>query len=282
MKTLLIDNYDSFTYNLFQLLSEANGEEPIVVRNDAMSWEELAASRDFDNIVISPGPGNPDREADFGVCADGDPRVRGAAARRLPRPPGPLLGLRRQGRPRAGSDARPAQRRHPRGRRHLRRAAARVPGRPLPLALRRGPAGGAGGDGLDQRRDPDGRRPPDQAAVGPAVPPRVDLDRARAGDAGPLPRPDDRALRAPRRRLGADRRRPCRARTAAAPTSSCGSSASTPPTTPSAPSTTSTAPASDAFWLDSSMLDGRARFSFMGDASGPLGSTSATTSTAAS
>ena len=69
MKTLLIDNYDSFTYNLFQLLSEANGEEPIVVRNDAMSWEELATSRDFDNIVISPGPGNPDREADFGVCA---------------------------------------------------------------------------------------------------------------------------------------------------------------------------------------------------------------------
>jgi para-aminobenzoate synthetase len=70
MKTLLIDNYDSFTYNLFQLLSEANGEEPIVVRNDEMGWEELAASRDFDNIVISPGPGNPDREGDFGVCAE--------------------------------------------------------------------------------------------------------------------------------------------------------------------------------------------------------------------
>jgi para-aminobenzoate synthetase len=70
MKTLLIDNYDSFTYNLFQLLSEANGEEPIVVRNDELSWAELAASRDFDNIVISPGPGNPDREADFGVCAE--------------------------------------------------------------------------------------------------------------------------------------------------------------------------------------------------------------------
>ena len=70
MKSLLIDNYDSFTYNLFQLLSEANGEEPIVVRNDEMSWDELAASRDFDNIVISPGPGNPEREADFGVCAE--------------------------------------------------------------------------------------------------------------------------------------------------------------------------------------------------------------------
>jgi para-aminobenzoate synthetase len=70
VKSLLIDNYDSFTYNLFQLLSEANGEEPIVVRNDQMGWEELAASRDFDNIVISPGPGNPEREADFGVCAE--------------------------------------------------------------------------------------------------------------------------------------------------------------------------------------------------------------------
>ncbi len=34
LKTLLIDNYDSFTYNLFQLLAEANGEEPLVVRND--------------------------------------------------------------------------------------------------------------------------------------------------------------------------------------------------------------------------------------------------------
>jgi len=70
VKTLLIDNYDSFTYNLFQLLSEANGEEPVVVRNDAMTWDELLANRDFDNIVISPGPGNPEREADFGVCAE--------------------------------------------------------------------------------------------------------------------------------------------------------------------------------------------------------------------
>ncbi len=70
MKTLLIDNYDSFTYNLFQLLSEANGEEPIVVRNDELSWAELAAGRDFDNVVVSPGPGNPDRESDFGVCAE--------------------------------------------------------------------------------------------------------------------------------------------------------------------------------------------------------------------
>jgi para-aminobenzoate synthetase len=67
MKTLLIDNYDSFTYNLFQLLAEANGDEPIVVRNDEASWEELS-QLEFDNVVVSPGPGRPDREADFGVC----------------------------------------------------------------------------------------------------------------------------------------------------------------------------------------------------------------------
>jgi para-aminobenzoate synthetase len=69
LKTLLIDNYDSFTYNLFQLLAEANGEEPIVVRNDGTTWAELADG-DFDNVVISPGPGRPDHPKDFGICAD--------------------------------------------------------------------------------------------------------------------------------------------------------------------------------------------------------------------
>jgi para-aminobenzoate synthetase len=69
LKTLLIDNYDSFTYNLFQLLAEANGEEPLVVRNDEASWAELS-ELGFDNVVISPGPGRPDRAGDFGVCAE--------------------------------------------------------------------------------------------------------------------------------------------------------------------------------------------------------------------
>jgi para-aminobenzoate synthetase len=69
MRTLLIDNYDSFTFNLFHLLGEVNGEEPIVARNDELPWEELAALP-VDNIVISPGPGRPDHERDVGVSLD--------------------------------------------------------------------------------------------------------------------------------------------------------------------------------------------------------------------
>ena len=97
MKTLLIDNYDSFTFNLFQLLAEVNGEEPLVVRNDGASWHELE-QWGFDNIVISPGPGRPERQSDFGVCADAIRQARGAAARRLPGPSGSRLRRGRCGR----------------------------------------------------------------------------------------------------------------------------------------------------------------------------------------
>src|SRR5689334_6177485 len=55
---LVIDNYDSFTYNLVQYLGEL-GAELAVVRNDASSVEAIAASKP-DHIVISPGPGRPE------------------------------------------------------------------------------------------------------------------------------------------------------------------------------------------------------------------------------
>jgi para-aminobenzoate synthetase len=69
LRTLLIDNYDSYTFNLFHLLGEVNGDEPVVVRNDELSWEELAALG-ADNVVISPGPGRPERARDAGVSLD--------------------------------------------------------------------------------------------------------------------------------------------------------------------------------------------------------------------
>ncbi|MFE7741565.1 aminodeoxychorismate synthase component I [Nocardia sp. NPDC057455] len=69
MHTLLIDNYDSFTYNLYQLISEVNGVEPTVVRNDeARTVAELDLGR-FDNVVVSPGPGRPDVARDVGISA---------------------------------------------------------------------------------------------------------------------------------------------------------------------------------------------------------------------
>jgi anthranilate synthase/aminodeoxychorismate synthase-like glutamine amidotransferase len=56
---LLIDNYDSFTYNLFQYLSEL-GEDIIVARNDKISLDEIKKLAP-ERIVISPGPGTPEQ-----------------------------------------------------------------------------------------------------------------------------------------------------------------------------------------------------------------------------
>ena len=55
-KLAVVDNYDSFTYNLVQYLAEL-GAEPAVFRNDAVTVGELGA---FDGVVISPGPGTPE------------------------------------------------------------------------------------------------------------------------------------------------------------------------------------------------------------------------------
>ena len=62
---LLIDNYDSFTYNLVHYLGEL-GADVKVVRNDALSVQEAMALRP-EAIMLSPGPGTPD---DAGICMD--------------------------------------------------------------------------------------------------------------------------------------------------------------------------------------------------------------------
>ena len=64
-RILMIDNYDSFTYNLVQYLGEL-GAKVNTVRNDALSIAEIEAMTP-DGIVISPGPGTPD---DAGICLD--------------------------------------------------------------------------------------------------------------------------------------------------------------------------------------------------------------------
>ena len=66
MQVVIIDNYDSYTYNLCQGLAEIVGREPTVLRNDAVALDASVVT-EADAIVISPGPGRPESVRDFGV-----------------------------------------------------------------------------------------------------------------------------------------------------------------------------------------------------------------------
>src|SRR5690242_15736595 len=66
MKLLVIDNYDSFTYNLVQLFGEMNGVVLVVKRNDETTIDEIKKLKP-DRIVISPGPGRPENA---GISSD--------------------------------------------------------------------------------------------------------------------------------------------------------------------------------------------------------------------
>jgi anthranilate synthase component II len=63
-KILVIDNYDSFTYNLVHYISQITGNQPDVFRNDEISLPEIG---EYDKILLSPGPGIP---AEAGICLD--------------------------------------------------------------------------------------------------------------------------------------------------------------------------------------------------------------------
>ena len=66
MKFLIIDNYDSFVYNIAQRLGEL-GVSSDVIRNDKITINEIK-NRNYDAIVISPGPGTPEDKRYFGIC----------------------------------------------------------------------------------------------------------------------------------------------------------------------------------------------------------------------
>ena len=68
MKVLVIDNYDSFVYNLVQYVGEL-GAETEVYRNDGVTIQQVKALKP-DRIILSPGPGSPEDERFFGVCKD--------------------------------------------------------------------------------------------------------------------------------------------------------------------------------------------------------------------
>ncbi len=67
--TLVIDNYDSFTYNLVQMLSTISSASVKVVRNDELTFSDIVSLRPG-KIVLSPGPGHPLSPRDFGVCRE--------------------------------------------------------------------------------------------------------------------------------------------------------------------------------------------------------------------
>ena len=178
---ILIDNYDSFTWNLAHLLDTA-GARVEVVRNDEVTASQVIAAAPA-GVVISPGPCAP-AEAGISIAA-----VTACAAARVP-----LLGI-CLGHQAIGAAFGAGIIAAPRpvhgtafpvthdGHGVLARPAEALPGDPLPLAHRRRghAAAGTAGHGPD-RRHPDGRPPPHPPGRGRPVPPRVDPDHARVGD----------------------------------------------------------------------------------------------------
>ncbi|HEV3039086.1 MAG TPA: aminodeoxychorismate synthase component I [Candidatus Angelobacter sp.] len=68
MRVIIVDNYDSFTFNLYQMISEITSSSAVVVHNDEVDWQQFK-SQEMNCVIISPGPGRPDRSSDFGISS---------------------------------------------------------------------------------------------------------------------------------------------------------------------------------------------------------------------
>ncbi len=66
---VILDNYDSFVFNLYQAVGEITGSAPVVIRNDAVPASDVAALGPS-HVIVSPGPGDPRRPEYFGVCRE--------------------------------------------------------------------------------------------------------------------------------------------------------------------------------------------------------------------
>lgn len=67
MAIVIIDNYDSFTYNLFQLVASVSSAHVQVIRNDDYSAWDSISPNNLEALIISPGPGRPEFKPDFGI-----------------------------------------------------------------------------------------------------------------------------------------------------------------------------------------------------------------------
>ncbi len=65
---ILIDNFDSFTYNLYQCIQPLTKENVQVYRNNALTFEALYDKKPL-AVILSPGPGHPKNQSDFGLCS---------------------------------------------------------------------------------------------------------------------------------------------------------------------------------------------------------------------
>ncbi len=175
---LMIDNYDSFTYNLVQYFGELK-QEVVVFRNDEVSLDEIAALRPA-QIVISPGPCTPN-EAGISV-----PLIRRFAGE-IPIL-GVCLGHQSIGQAFGGRIVHARQVMHGKVSTHPSRRSGRIPGtaravRGHALSLvghrARLAARSAGGHRVDRRRRDHGGPAQEPARTGRPVPPRVDPDSVR-------------------------------------------------------------------------------------------------------